>query len=491
MKRYSVLALILIVGVVFEGVCLAADAKQISSGGITVSYPEGLDAQAKKVMAIAQAKIKPSIEVHRQTVALLSNVDGMAGDIATSLGADEKKDAIKTRLQTFKDKSSGLVAAFSTIKLVRKANAVATNGVDAGLLQLRYVKDKDQFNLVFEEEDMNADRLKRSYFPVIVNGDGSIRSEDKIGQMALDFLGAGDAMAIAPVQETISYMIAEPLKIYHPMARWFNEGVSGWLTKQMVAKYYSKLNGLASNLFSLNPTSQKYLDKVNLLAWPQAAYQNRDQAFFDANVETAQTQCAIKAISDMIAKAGPQALPKIMNQLNYVGNPSTDAICAAIQKVTGTDFKPMLMDYVPASVRTGIGSGEAAKLTAKAEELVGQKKWKESADALRQALSMNPEDANARLNLAWIEREVGERRDGEIQIFLTAALLKQQKYSFHMYAYAVEANYAMGRLAILTGDLQSAKRFLEPVLQFKPNHADAKQAMEDIRKLEGAAKGTP
>ena len=493
MKRFSVLATILILGFISTGICLAADAKQISSGGITVSYPDGLDAQAKKVMAIAQAKIKPSVDFQRQTVALLSDVDGTAGDIAASLGADEKKDTIKSRLQTFKDKAGGLVAAFSTIKLVRKANAVATNGVDAGLLQLRYVKDqdRDQFNLVFEEDDINADKLKRSYFPVIVNGDGSIRSEDKIGQMALDFLGAGDAMAIAPVQETISYVIAEQLKIYNPMTRWFNEGVSGWLTKQMIAKHYPKLNGLANSLFSLNPTSEKYLDKVNLLAWPQAAYQNRDGAFFDPNVETAQTQCAIKIISDLLAKAGPQALPKIMNQLNYLGNPSTDAICAAIQKTTGTDFKQVLMSYVPASVKSGIASGEATKLTTKAEQLVGQKKWKESVEALRQALAMTPDDANARLNLAWIERELGERKDGEIQIFLTAALLKQQKYSFHMYAYAIEASYAMGRLAILTGDLQAAKKFLEPVLQLKPDHADAKRAMEEIQKLEDATKATP
>lgn len=492
MKRLSMLAVVLIVGVGFcAGVCLGAEnLKQLSSGGIIVSYPDGLDAQAKKVMAIAQSTIKPSVELQRQTVALLGDVDGLSGDIAQTLGADDKKDTIKTRLQSFKDKSTALVAAFSSIRLVRKANALATEGVDAGVLQLRYVKDKDQFNLVFDEQDVSAEKLKRSYFPVIVNGDGTIRSEDKLGQMALDFLGAGAPMAIAPLQETISYMIAEPLKLYHPMTRWFNEGVSGWVTRQMVAKHYPKLNGMANSLFTVNAQTQKYRDKVDLLAWQQSPYQNRDKAFFDANLETAQGQFAIEAISGLLTKAGPAALPKIMNGVNYIGNPSTDVICAAIQKATGTDFKQVLMGYVPDSVKKGIASGEPAKLTAKAEGLVGQKKWPEAIEALRQALAMTPEDANARLNLAWIERETGERRDSEIQVFLTAALLKQQKYSFHMYAYAIEASYVMGRMAVLMGDIQSAKQFIEPVLQYEPDHADAKRAMDDIHKLEDAAKGT-
>jgi len=256
-----------------------------------------------------------------------------------------------------------------------------------------------------------------------------------------------------------------------------------------VAKYSPKLNGLATALFSVSAPSEQLKDKVNLLAWPQAAYQNRDPASFDVAIETARTQYAIEAISNLLAKAGPQALPKIMNGIIYSGNPDTDAICAAIQKATGTDFKPTLMSYVPRDVRDGIASGESAKLISKAQGLVNQKKWKDAAAALRQALEMTPDEANARLNLAWIEREFGERKDSELQVFLAAGLLKQQKYSISMYAYAVESYYVMGRLAIMMGNLDSARTFLDTVLEYNPNHTDAKRAMEDIRKLEGAAKG--
>lgn len=102
---------------------------------------------------------------------------------------------------------------------------------------------------------------------------------------------------------------------------------------------------------------------------------------------------------------------------------------------------------------------------------------------------MSPDDANARLNLAWIEREFGERKDSELQVFLVAGLLKQQNYSFHLFVYSIEGNYISARLAILMGNLDTAKKFLEPVLAYRPDHADAKRAMDEISKLEEVAKG--
>jgi len=470
--------------------CPAQNLKQISSGGITVSYPDGLDAQAKKVMAIAQSTIKPSVDVHRQIMSLLANPDAMADDITRMLGTEEKKDLVKTRLASYATRSAVLVAAFSNLRLVRKASAVATSGIDGGAMQLRYSKEKDEFNVAFDDTDASPDKLKNSFFPVIVNPDGTIRSEAKLGEIALDFLGSGGALAIAPVHDTVSYLIADSLKIYHPLARWFNEGISGYVTRQIVAKYAPKLVPVANSLFAVSDESQKLRDKVNLYSWPQSAYLIKDPQEFDAKMETARTQFAIELVTNLLAKAGPQALSKIMGNLVYIGNPDTEAICAAIQKVTGIDFKSTLISYVPEEVRKGMASGEAARLVAQAEQQVKVKKWEDAAASLRQALEMTPDDVNARLNLAWIEREFGRRKDSELQVFLLAALLKQQPYKFSVFVPAIEANYVMGRLAILMGNLQAAKQFLEPVLAYKPDHADAKRAMEEVRKLEEAAKGT-
>jgi len=488
--KHLIIAIVLVISLSLSvGAYAAENLKQISSGSITVSYPDGLQMQAKKVMAVAKSTISPALDVHRQTIAILSDTDAMAKDITQMLGADEKKDVAKLRLESFKNKSMVLVAAFSNIRLVRKANAVATNGIDGGAMQLRYSKEKDEFNIAFDDQDANSDKLKRSFFPVIVNTDGTIRSEAKLGQVALDFLGSGSPIAIAPVQDTVSYLIVEPLKIYHPLTRWFNEGVSGYVTQRIVAKYAPKLNTVAKNIFSVNTKSQQLRDKVNLLSWPQSAYISKDQNVFDPELETARTQYAIEAISNLMASTDTGALPKIMSNINYVGNPDTDTICIAIKKVTNTNFKTILMGYVPDDVRSAIASGEAAKLVVKAEELVKERKWKDSADTLRKALEMSPDDANARLNLAWIEREFGERKDSELQVFLVAGLLKQQNYSFHLFVYSIEGNYISARLAILMGNLDTAKKFLEPVLAYRPDHADAKRAMDEISKLEEVAKG--
>ncbi len=489
MKRFGIWFVVLTI-LCGGACCYAQGVKEISTAGITVTYPNGMEAQANKVMAMAQSTIKPSIETHRQTIALLSDVGAMAQDIAQALGAEERQDNARSRLQMFKSKSEGLVGAFSDIKLVRKADAVATEGIDAGVIQVRYNKEKDEFNMVLAEEEINPDKIKRSYFPVLINADGSIRAEDKLTQISMDFLGSGDPMAIAPVQDTISYLIAVPLRLYNPFSRWFNEGVSGFLTRQIVAKYGSKqLNNVSSTLFSVSSIAKEQKDKVNLISWPQSPYLNRDPASFDSKMEVARIQYSVEAISGLLAKSGPQALAKIMSGLNYTGNPDTELICEAIQKATNTDFKPILMSYVPQNIRDGIASEEAPRLVEKASKLAGEKKWADAASALRLALDMNPQDVNARLNLAWIERELGDLRDSELQVFLTAGLLKQQKHSFSLFEGTIEGMYVSGRLAILMGNLEAAKQFLEPVLQLKPDHADAKRAMDDIRKIESATKG--
>ena len=492
MKSLSrlVFALMIVAGLWAGGCCEAANPKQITTAGITVSYPDDMEAQAKKVMAVAQSTIKPSLDTHRQTLSLLSNVNALATDITQALGAEEKQDTARTRLQMFKEKSEALIGTFSNIKLVRKNDAVATDGIDAGFIQVRYSKDKDEFNMVFEEKDLDQERIKRSYFPVLINPDGSIRSEDKLEQMALDFLGAGDTMAIAPVQDTISYLLAVPLKLYSPFARWFNEGVSGYLTRQMVAKYGSKqLNEQATSLFTVGPVAKEMRSKVNLLSWPQSPYTNRSPGVFDPKLEIAQVQYSIEAISNLLSKSGPQALAKIMGLLNYVGNPDTNMICEAIHKATNTDFKPILLTYVPKNVTEGISSQQAPKLIEKAEKLALEKKWAEAAAALRLALEMEPQNANARLNLAWIDRELGDRLDAEWQIFLMAGMLDHANHSFHLFEATIEGNYISARLAILMGNLETAKLLLVPVLESKPDHADAKRAMEEIHKIEDAIKG--
>ena len=457
--------------------------------GITVFYPAGMETQAKTALDTAKRVILPSIEVHRQTLTLLKQPDVLAKQIASLLNAEEKQDDIQMRLSVFKRKSEALIPCFTTIRLVKKSVAVATNGIDAGIMQVRYTKDTDEFNMTMDLTDDSDERIKRSYFPILVNPDGTLRSGDKIGEIAIGFLGSGEPIAIAPVHETVSHAIAQQLKFYHPTARWFNEGVSGWITREVVSKSNAKLGSLANKLFAPNDRSLQLKDKINLYAWPQPAYQNRRTSSYDPAVETAATQFSVDLISQLLGTNGSQILPKIMSDLNYRGNPDTNVICEAINKATGKDSLALLLSYAPKSVRDGIKSKDAAKLASEAEKLVGEKQWSEAVHRLKSLLQISPNDVNARLNLAWIERMTGDRFDSELQIFMCAALLKEEKYSFHLYAQSLEGNYTVGRLAILLGNLESARQFIEPIIKLKPDHADAKRAMEEIEKMEAAVKG--
>lgn len=478
---------------IFGLMCLACAAlaaddelKQISESGITVSYPAGLDTQAKHMLALAKELIAPSLSINKQMVAFLQNSDSMAKDIAELLGYQEKQDKAKTYLLAYKTKSEALVQCFSNIELVKKADAAAKGGLDAGVLQVSYDKFKDEFNMVMDLENVSPDRLKRSRFPVFVNTDGTLRAEKKIGEMAVDFMGSNRTMIIAPLHDAVGSIMAKDLNLYHPFSRWFNDGVSAWITRHVVAKTDPKLVAMANDLFSVNAESKKLREQVNFLCWPQTAFQNQRNTDFNITLEAAQTQYAVEAVSDMLGKNAVANLPKIMREVNFNPNADNEAILQAIKKITGRDFKPTFMSYVPANIRAGINSGQTKSLLAKAEKLTNEKKWVEAAKNITLALAMTPDDVNARLNLAWLERESGLRLDSELQVFLAARLIKQGNHKFHMYAESLEGNYIMGRFAILMGNLEFAKKLLQPVLELKPNHQDAKRALDEIKALENA-----
>ena len=480
----SIVALMCLTSAIF-----AADAehKQISEAGITVSYPAGLDTQAKHMLTLAKELIVPSLSINKQMVAFLQNTDSMSKDVAELLGYEEKQDKVKTYMLAYKMKSEALVQCFSNIELVKKSEAAAKGGFDAGVLQVTYDKVKDEFNMVMGLDNVSPEQLKASRFPVFVNADGTIRAEKKIGEMAVDFMGSNRTMIIAPLHDAVGSLMAKDLNLYHPFSRWFNEGVSAWITRYVVSKTDPKLATMASDLFSVNENSKKLREQVNFLCWSQPAFQNQRSPDFNLALESAQTQYAVEAVSDMLGKNAVQNLPKIMREVNFNPNADNKAILQAIKKITGRDFEPTFMSYVPSNIRSGIKSGQAKSLLAKAEKFTNEKKWAEAASNIQLALQMVPDDVNARLNLAWLQRESGMRLSSELQVFLAARLIRQGQHKFHMYAESIEGNYIMGRFAIMMGNLEFAKKILTPVVELKPDHQDAKRALEEISVLEKAA----
>ncbi|MDH7602169.1 MAG: hypothetical protein QHI38_08480 [Armatimonadota bacterium] len=462
---------------------------ELSAEGFTVRYPPAFETQAKTILKMAAQHFRPGIEVHRQIVQLLSNPSELAAYITDLLGAEETQEATRIRLTAYKQKSEALVHAFSNIRIIPAADAVVTGGVDAGVIQVRYSHDSDEFSIGLQLENVDEEVLKRSFFPVFVNADGRIRSEKNLPETALNLLGSSKAMIPAVIHETVSWIISEKLNLYHPFTRWFLEGVTGWVTVRVLNRAGGEYQKIAAEVYTPGAAAKKVRDKVNLLAWPQSAFQNKRPPYIDPELEVAQTQYAVEAVTKLLGGNRNRTLARIIGELKHRPDVDTEAICAAINKITGIDFKKTLLTYVPEDIVRAMNTGEARKLISQAEKLAQERKWVEAIAKLRRALQIDPYDINARLNLAWLERENSENLDSEIQIFTAARLFKEKTYSFRLFAPSVEGNYVLARLAILLGNLDYAKKFLEPVLAANPNHKDAKRALEEIRRIEASARG--
>ncbi len=471
--------------IVFSAIVTNADTKQITESGITVYYPSNMETQAKQLMKIAKENILPGLEVHKQIIVLLSNIEKISSDIVGLLGVKEKQVVITERLLSYKRKSEALEKSFTNLKLISRADAIAKEGVDAGVLQMRYIKAEDEFDLKLDLDKVDQDRLRRSYFPVFYDKNGSIRNVNTLGSSISGILGSNKMMAVAVIHDTVGYAIADELKLYHPFARWFNEGVAGWVTKKVIASNYPKLNPIVDMIIELNPKSKELRDKINLQAWPQAPFQNRRSSNFDPQLEAASVQYSVELITKLLGTNPDNLLGRIISEIRYL-NPDTDTIIAAISKVTKKDFKPVFLAYVPDWAQGESSLIESQQLLKQAEELAMQKNWKESVNKLTRALQITPLDMNARLNLAWIEREAGDRADSEFQVFLAARLAPTGKQNIHLYGKGAERDYVMGRMAILLGDLSFARAFMMSALEQNPGHSDAKRAIEEIKAIESS-----
>ncbi len=192
---YSAMAIVLFAA----APVVAADLKQISDSGFTVSYPEGMDAQAARIMQIVKTSYTPALAAHREMVSLLSDTDALATDIATWLGAEGTRHTAKERLDIYKMRSRTLIRCFTNIKLVKTGDAAAAGGLDAGVVRITYDPDTNDFKMSINAESTDQDAVDRTYLPVLVSADGKVRGEEKLGEMGVGFLGTSKGMVIASV----------------------------------------------------------------------------------------------------------------------------------------------------------------------------------------------------------------------------------------------------------------------------------------------------
>ncbi len=469
-----------------------AQDKRLESGNVEVYYDAKYEAQAKKVLGTVAEPVSASLTMSKRTAKLLSDTEGLSNYIVTLLAAPEQKTYTKNELDRYDREARAFIKTFSKFKLISKDNAVKTKGIDAGVVTVRYDEEKDDFNMVIETNAITEEMLDRSYMPVIINSDGSIRSEDKLVGIALLYLGSGDRMSVVPVHKTVSLLVEDKLRFYNPMTRWFTEGVSSYVTVKAVEKYNPELKDVLREMFVPDEAAAKSRDLINLYATPQANFENRQDPHYSVQKEIASAKYIYELMTKILGANGEKLLPEIVKPLKYVGNPENAKIFAAADKVTGKNTKEMLLEYSPANVKSEAGSKAAADgLVKRAEEAAKGKDYEGCSKLLWDAIQIYPEDSDLYFNHAWAERMCGRTQNAETRIVLGACFLKEGKASAN-FIYpedkdcAKEGLYIMGRLCVLFGDLKNGEMIFNSILKYYPDHKDAKNGLEQIKRITGA-----
>lgn len=484
MKKSKILIAIIILASLLSVKAFCQQSKVLTEGDINITYPASLASQAKIVMQTIKPDLTQALGIKRQFISIVSDTDTLSKEISNLLGAQEKQIAMKKRLDDHKINAEALIYCFSNIHLIKTSDAIATSGVDAGIVQIRYNKTAKDFNMTINTAQVDQSTLKRSFMPVFVNNDGKIRAQDKLKVMVAQLVGTSKALAIAPIHDTVNYTLAQELHVYYPFIRWFDEGVSAWVTKRVVLERNPQMKTLLDDMYAVSDSSKKLRNKVNLLSWPQSAFQIKEVPFFNVAMEAANTQYSLELISNTLLSNGDKLLPKIMLQIKNDSQTDNDRISEVISNVTSKPFKPELMKYVPADVKKGMQSDGYNKYMAEAEKFAKDKKWNQTAGSISNALEIQPENINARLNLARAYREIGNRSAGEMQIFLVYNLLKPGSNAGSMFEPGIESNYVVAKLALMLGKIDEAKYFLQAILEANPNHEDAKILNDQVKAYE-------
>ena len=166
--------------------------QKLTVGGITVSYPTGLEPQARELMAVCQQVIPPRREKCLAAARAFSDQKAIAERVADLLGRPDHADA-----------ANNIVSAIASVT------------------------------------EALTDAL---FLPLIVRDDGTFRTPPGLGlaewvAQPIDELVVGSAITLrAAAIHQAAEVILDGLGCDHPFTRWFSEGVANWVALQVVAQ---------------------------------------------------------------------------------------------------------------------------------------------------------------------------------------------------------------------------------------------------------------
>jgi hypothetical protein len=466
--------------------------KRIVADDATVTYPAGLEVQAHEVADAAHEVMPQLLKKHGEVQRALADRHDIARRIADLLGYPEFAAHAESVLSQMAGRASD--TPWRRFHVFREADVKAAGVIRDGPVSIAYNAREDRISVSYAIQTP-AD-LGRLFVPVGVMQSGAIQTgglplRDYLTANAASFL-AGSSAVIHEAAETV---LIRNLDLCYPTARWFNDGVANWVTLRVVEQVAPHLVPDCNRLVLPLPGDEQIRPQVNLLAWLQAVFATNTPTALQVEADAVSYRFATEALDRLLREAPAGTLATIVRKARNMvvtgGKPNTDALCGIIGEITGKDAKALLLEYVPSDVCKGIGAGKAVALLADAyAKVVGSQDYRTAAALIEQALTMQPEDVSARLNLAILGLRAGySKAECKRQIALAAALARWNRGTTSLRATAADddTRYVMGRFAQLIGQRAVARSILAQVALTSGWFADARAALKEMEKATGVA----
>ncbi len=491
--------------------------QKLTVGDITVSYPQGLESQAKELADICQQVIPPRKARYLVAARAFSDEKAIAQRVVDLLGCADCTDSTYRALSRLAQDSGALVDTLflpmlSDVRIYREADLRIPGGLHTGVVDLVYDPSADRFMFSMGAritgEGARAPAGK-GFMPVIVRDDGTFRSAAGLGP-AEDLAGKLDETAVSGAIVTRAALIHEEAEIVlgvsgfdHPFARWFNEGVANWVALQVVAEVAPEYLQVCREHFLPGREANPLRERINLLAWTQVTYEREFVLAGDSGLDEAHYPYATELVERLLDRQPPGTLARVVARVKGSQSPDSDAICQAFREVTGKDARSMLLEYVPTHVRDGLAQGLPSTKLQEGYAALSADQLPQAAARLKEALEMSPSDPDAHLNLAIIMRRAlrgpqvpdpgtEQRRWQESQRHIAiAAVLTKRDASRQFQIHGPvddEARYALGRAEQFRGRTEEAKRMLS---NLPKDHQDAQQALKEIAEEEKSSASRP
>lgn len=400
----------------------------LTVGELTISYPDGLEPQARELATIAEQVLPAPRTRLLQASQYMANQKMLAQQIAHKLGQPKAEKKIQQSLKLWPPKLYDQLL-FSTLnhwRLYRVADVrVSGTFTDGAITQIvDPVSGEMTMRMKVHFLDGKSTDSLDGFIPFLVNDDGSIRYDHVKKSLADDIVSMIDGwstMRFGVIHEVVEGYIVQDCKLCHPYTRWFNDGVANWVMYQLALAEMPESKASLDEL-CLPGKDEAERGKVNLLAWRQVTYSWSTPSKEEQQIDRASYRFSTELIHSYFAEQPEDALGKVLKALEKYPHANTDDICRALKTVTGKDAKILLFNYVPLQVKEDINNNKVQGYFDIGKYLLVTNS-QQSVDNLLRTIQANPLNPTAHLFLALALRKLGNRNNDVDKAIILACTL--------------------------------------------------------------------